>query len=173
LCTVKLPAFLTPLLDIRKHPTEAVLVDDTLRAAVPELLPDLDVVEREALPEFRQFDADALRAQNSYRLGQVVVIVGGAAATALGAVQAALGGGVIGVGTAEALVAGALAGALTYVRGRAAQQEYYNSRLKAERLRGEYFVFLARVAPYDTPDAEARLARLRERVGHITSEDTA
>lgn len=170
---MKVPAFLTPLLDIRRQPTEATLVGDTLRAAVPGLVPDIDVVEREVLPEFRQFDADSLRAQNTHRLGQVVVITGGAVATALGAVQAALGGGVVGVGIAEALVAGALAGALTYVRGRGAQQEYCTSRLKAERLRGEYFVFLARVAPYDTPDEGARLARLRERVGRIASEDAA
>jgi hypothetical protein len=78
---------------------------------------------------------------------------------------------VVGIGIAEALIAGALAGALTYVRGRGAQQEYLTSRLKAERLRAEYFVFLARVAPYDDPDGDARLRRLRARVGGLCVDD--
>jgi Protein of unknown function (DUF4231) len=147
------------------------LVPSEVRAAAPALAEDLDILESELVPDFYLLDEAALRAQNTFRLGQVIVILGGAAATALGAVQAALGGGVAEIAIAEALAAGALTGAVAYVRGRNAQADYFTSRLKAERLRSEYFVFLGRVAPYDAPEAEQRLARLRERVGQIAAED--
>jgi Protein of unknown function (DUF4231) len=139
---------------------------------MPALGPDFEILERELLPDFYELDDAALCAENTFRLGQLFVIVGGATATSLGAVQAALGGGVTAIGIAEALVAGALAGAVSYVRGRDAQREYFTSRLKAERLRGEYFLFLGRVRPYDTDDDD-RLARLRSQVDGITSEDPA
>jgi hypothetical protein len=45
--------------------------------------------------------------------------------------------------------------------------------LKAERLRGEYFLFLARVPPYDVDDDEERARRLHERVGAIQAEEPA
>jgi Protein of unknown function (DUF4231) len=149
------------------------LVPPELRDAVPALAPDLEILERELMPDFYDLDGAALRAENSYRLGQLFVIVGGAVATSLGAVQAALGGGVTAIGVAEALVAGALAGALSYVRDRDAQHDYFTSRLKAERLRGEYFLFLGHVRPYDTDDDDDRLARLRSQVDGIASEDSA
>jgi hypothetical protein len=69
------------------------LVSPDLRAASPALAEDFDVLDRELLPDFYELDESALRAQNTFRLGQLVVILGGAAATSLGAVQAALGGG--------------------------------------------------------------------------------
>lgn len=167
------PALLTSLPRFRWRPGERyALVPPSIRDAAPALAEDLDVLAREVLPDFYDFDEAALRAQNAFRLGQVTVIVGGATATALGAVQAALGGGVAEVAIAEALVAGALTGAVAYVRGRNVQREYLTNRLKAERLRSEYFVFLGQIAPYDASDAEQRRARLRERVGQIASEST-
>jgi hypothetical protein len=150
----------------RRYP----LVRAEVASALPALVQDFEILDRELLPDFYQLDEAALRAQNTFRLGQLCVIVGGATATSLGAVQAALGGGVIAIGIVEALVAGALAGAATYVRGRDAQREYFTTRLKAERLRGEFFLFLGRTRPYDSDDDD-RLARLRERVAAITSED--
>jgi membrane protein implicated in regulation of membrane protease activity len=108
--------------------------------------------------------------QNTFRLGQLFIILAGSAAMSLGAVQAALGGGVTELGVAEALLAGALTGAVTYIRGREAQPESFTSRLEAERLRGEYFLFLDRVAPYDSLDEQERLARLREQLARITTE---
>lgn len=147
------------------------LVQPDLRDASPALDVDLEILDRELLPDFYDFDEAALRAQNTFRLGQLFVIFGGATATTLGAVQAALGGGVAEVGIVEALVAGALAGAVSYVRGRQAQRDYFTSRLKAERLRSEYFLFLGRVAPYDTTGDDERLARLRQQLGRIASKD--
>jgi Protein of unknown function (DUF4231) len=150
------------------------LVRPEVEDAMPALRPDLEILEREVLPDFYGLDEAALRAENTFRLGQLFVIVGGAAATSLGAVQAALGGGVIAIGIAEALVAGAFAGAVSYVRGRDAQRDYFTNRLRAERLRGEYFLFLGRVGRYDADDDDDRLARLRQEVdGVVTSEDAA
>jgi len=147
------------------------LVSAEVRAAAPALAEDFDVLDRELLPDFYELDEAALRAQNTFRLGQLFVIVGGAAATALGAVQAALGGGVTEIGIAEAIVAGTLAAAVAYVRGREAQREYFTTRLKAERLRGEYFLFLGRVPPYDLDHWDERLRRLRNQVNTIEAEE--
>ena len=168
------PALVTSLPRLRwRPPPRGPLVPPDARAAAPALADDLELLDRELLPDFHEFDEAALRAQNTFRLGQVTVIVGGAVATALGAVQSALGAGVAEIGIAEALVAGALAGAVAYVRGREAQREYFTNRLRAERLRSEYFLFLARTPPYDTPSAAVRLGRLRERLGRIGGEDAA
>jgi Protein of unknown function (DUF4231) len=162
------PTFLSRLPRLRWRPgAREPLVKADVRASAPALEPDFDVLEVELLPTFYELDEGALRAQNDFRLGQLLVIVGGAAATALGAVQAALGGGVIGIGIAEALVAGVLAAVVSYVRGRQAQREYFTGRLKAERLRGEYFFFLGRVAPYDLDDDEDRRQLLHNRVVRI------
>jgi hypothetical protein len=153
----------------RRYP----LIRPEVALASPALTPGFEILERELLPDFYQLHEAALRVQNTFRLGQLFVIVGGASATSLGTVQAALGGGVIAIGIAEALIPGALAGAATYVRGREAQREYFTTRLKAERLRGEFFSFLGRTRPYDTDDDDDRLARLREQVAAITTEDPA
>lgn len=148
------------------------LVSAELRAASPALAGDFDVLDRELLPDFYELDEAALRAQNTFRLGQLLVLLGGAAATSLGAVQAALGGGVTEIGIAEALVGGLLAAAVAYVRGRQAQREYFTTRLKAERMRGEYFLFLGRVPPYDLDDDAERLGRLRAQVSTIEAEES-
>lgn len=147
------------------------LVSPELRDASPALAEDLGILDRELLPEFYKLDEGALQAQNTFRLTQIFVIVGGATATLLGAVQAALGGGVSEIGIAEAFVAGMLGAAVAYVRGRQAQREYFTTRLKAERLRSEYFLFLARVPPYDMDDDEERLRGLREQVREIEGEE--
>jgi hypothetical protein len=152
-------------------PARTPLVEADVWAAAPELGPDLDVLERVLLPDYYDFDESAQRAQNTFRLGQILIIVGGATATALGAVQAALGGGVAWLGIAGAIIAGALTGGVAYVRGQHAQRDYFTDRLKAERLRSEYFVFLGRLAPYDSAADDERVARLRNRVGLIATQE--
>lgn len=78
-------------------------------------------------------------------------------ATILGAVQAALGGGNVGLAIAAALLTGTLAGLAVLIRSRRAQQGYLNARLKAELIKSEYFLFLGRVGDYATGDPKARL----------------
>jgi len=147
------------------------LVRDAVRKAAPALRHDFDVLDGELVPEFYRLDDKARRMQNTFRLGQVFVIVGGAAATSLGAVQAALGGGVLAIGVAEALVAGTLTFAAAYLRGSRVQREYFTARLQAERLRREYFLFLGRIEPYDLADDKERLRRLREQVVRVEAEE--
>jgi Protein of unknown function (DUF4231) len=168
------PEFLARLPRPRWRPGERYpLVKPELRAAVPALARDFDVLEEELVPLFHELDEGALHAQNDFRFGQLLVIVGGAVATALGAVQAALGGGVTEIGIAEALVAGVLAAVVAYVRGRQPQKEYFTTRLKAERLRGEYFLFLGGVEPYDVADDAERRLRLRRQVAQIEAQEPA
>jgi len=168
------PAFLALRPRLFWRPGERYpLVSPELRDASPALAEDFGILDRELLPDFYELDEGALQAQNTFRLTQIFVIVGGATATLLGAVQAALGGGVTEIGILEALVAGMLAAAVAYVRGRQAQREYFTTRLKAEQLRSEYFLFLARVPPYDMHDDEERLRGLRDQVGKIGAEESA
>lgn len=150
--------------------TQEPLVPKETRDVSPALAADLDVLERELLPTFYEHDEAALRAQNAFRLGRLIIIGGGALATVLGTTQAALGGGVAPIGIAEALVAGALAAVTSYVRGRRPQGEYFTARLKAERLRGHYFLYLGHLDPYDVRGETERIDRLRTQVVAIDEE---
>ena len=169
-----MPTFLARLPRLRWRPgAREPLVRRDVRTAAPDLEPEFDVLDAELLPTFYELDEGALRAQNDFRLGRLLIILGSAVATALGAVPAALGGGVTAIGVAEAIVAGAFAAVVAFVRGREAQKEYFTARLKAESLRGEYFTFLGRLAPYDGPDDEERRVRLHRRVAEIELEESA
>jgi hypothetical protein len=168
------PAFLTQRPRVRWRPGERrPLVRAELRQECPALAEDFAALDDLLLPTFYELDEEALRAQNSFRLGQVLIIVGGSAVTALGAVQAALGGGVTELGVAAAIVSGVLAAVVSYVRGRDAKTEYFTTRLKAERLRGEYFLYLGHVAHYDLHDAGERRFRLRKQLEAIEWEQPA
>jgi hypothetical protein len=169
-----LPIFLQRRPRIRWRPgAEWPIVKDEIRREYLNLEPDFAALDRELVPVFRALDQEAMRAQNAFRLGQVVLILGGLAATTLGAVQAARGGGVLEVGIVQSLVAFALGAAVVYLQQSRVQQEYFTGRLKAERLRGEYFQFLGRLAPYDERDERKRVARLRQRVREIQLEEVA
>jgi len=168
------PAFLTQRPKLRWKPGEPYpLVDKELRPQWPALEEDFTTLDEILVPVYDELDADALRAQNSFRRGQVMLIGGGSVATALGAVQAALGGGSLAIGILGAIVAGFLATVTTIVRAQDAQKQYFTTRLKAERLRGEYFLFLGRVAPYDDADQAKRRAALRNQVDAIELEEAA
>jgi hypothetical protein len=149
------------------------LVKTELRPKWPELAEDFTTLDEVLVPVYDKLDADARRAQNSFRRGQVMIIGGGSVATALGAVQAALGGGSLVIGILGALVAGFLGTVTTIVRGQDAQTQYLTTRLKAERLRGEYFLFLGRLAPYDAQDQAQRRRALRDKVDAIDEERPA
>jgi hypothetical protein len=144
-------------------------VSDATLARCPALRADVDLLEQELVPQFRRLDEKSLRTQNTFRLGQLSLIVGGTAAAALGAVQTALGGGVVALAIPEAVLAGLLAGAAVYIRGRNAQREYFTARLKAERLRAEYFLVLAHAGDYAGVDDSERLRFLRRRIRAIES----
>ncbi len=162
-----LPA-LAPLPRLRWQPASIYpFVSPAARARSPALEPDIELLERELVPLFRRLDEESLHAQNTFRLGQLAIIVGGMVATTLGAVQTALGGGVIALAVPEAVIAGLLTSALVYVRGRNAQREYFTRRLKAERLRSEYFLFLSRVGEYAEEDDDKRRRVLHRRMREV------
>jgi hypothetical protein len=133
----------------------------------PDLRHDFELLRPELDEAFLELDRDALAGQNRFRLVNLLLIVGGAAATALGAVQAAAHGGKFWLGIAEAVVAGLLAPLAIAARSGRAHRAYFTNRLKAERLRSEYFVFLVRAGEYYGLDDERRVEVLRERVAAI------
>jgi hypothetical protein len=108
-------------------------------------------------PRFRRLDHTAQILQNQFWRQNVVLIVGGLVATSLGAIQAVLGGGVVGIAVAQAVLTGALAGLTVLIRSRRAQQGYLTARLKAERIKSEFFMFLARAGDYAGPDPQTAL----------------
>src|SRR5262249_18494533 len=98
---------------------------------------------------FRELDAEALRVQNQFRLDQVTLIFGAALVTILGAVHASLRGPpAVWTGIVQSVLAAALSAVAMRLQGTHAQERYFTDRLKAEKLRGEYFLFLGRVGNY-------------------------
>ena len=134
----------------------------------PDFKGDFDVLEQQLMPYFRELDNEALRAQNQFRRQQIVLILGGVIASALGAVQAAF----IGEkwpGIAEAVLTALLTMVAFFARELNAQKKYFSNRLKAETLRGEYFLFLGRVGSYANDDN--RVSNLIRRVADIEAEE--
>jgi hypothetical protein len=123
----------------------------------PELAADLETLDRVLVGRFHELDEAALSSQNRFLRGQVVLIAGSAVSASAGAVQTALGGGVLELGVGQAVFASMLTVlAARVARGRA-RGEYIDQRLRAERLRAHYFLYLARAAPYEGSDRASRL----------------
>jgi hypothetical protein len=144
-----------------------ILPPGTLGAEDPEFGPDLTVLAEEVLPYFQRFDTDALRRQHQFRRDQILLIFGGALAAVLGAIQAAVPSETW-PSLVETILAGLLTGVAFRQRALRAREGYSNSRLKAETLRSEYFLYLARVGQY--ADDETRIERLIRRVVAIRNE---
>jgi hypothetical protein len=125
---------------------------------------------------FLELDAEAAQAQNAFRLEQLILIGGSLVATVLGALHMAFGlGTAADAGTglpvtgtwawAGALVSAVVATVTARVRDLRHQDTYRTARLKAELLRGEYFLFLGRVGQYAKPGV--RVGNLVRRVAEI------
>jgi hypothetical protein len=143
------PVLLKRLPKLRWRPAEDwPFMSQANREAFPELAEEFAVLDAELMETFRAFDHDALEAQNRFRLLQLLLLVGGAVATVLGTVQAALDGGALALGITEAVLAGLLAPLAVAARSGKSHHRYLTSRLKAERLRSEYFVYLAGAGGY-------------------------
>jgi hypothetical protein len=170
---MKRPALLRRLPLLRwKRPEAYPLVASDAQARFPTLRDDFALLEGELMPTFRVHDTAALEAQNRFRLLQLLLIAGGMLATVLGTIQAALHGGNIALGIAEALLAGLLAPLAVSARSGRSHRRYLTSRLKAERLRSEYFVFLVRAGEYAQLDKPARRELLARRVADIDESET-
>lgn len=156
-----------PMLRWRPRENEQIVQPET-QNQFPDLKSDFDILEHELMPSFRNLDNEALRGQNLFRLQQVILIAGGVITTTLGAVQAALTKEVW-PGVAEAVVAGFLTSVSYIARQFNEQKNYFSNRLKAETLRGEYFLFLGRMGNYANDDD--RVQSLIRRVADIESEE--
>lgn len=123
----------------------------------PQLVPDFQIWRERLERPFGRLDHDAQLLQQQFWRQQVTLIAGGLLATVLGAFQAANGGGNRGVAAVLAVLAGLLTGLTALVRARRAQQGYLTARLKAERIKSEYFLFLAKAGAYEGAGREERL----------------
>jgi hypothetical protein len=149
-----------------RAPSSDPLLPTGVAEEFPALASDIDVLKEELFPDFEKLDVAALRSQNGFRLSQLVLIVGGLAATLLGAIQAALPksawAGIVEVSLVLVL------GVLFVVSGQLSfQEDYLDRRLKAERLRAECFFFLARVGGYSALDENGSRVLLEQRVALI------
>jgi hypothetical protein len=133
----------------------------------PELAREFEVLDDDLMEAFRTFDHAALEAQNRFHLLHLLLLVGGAVATVLGTVQAALHGGALVLGITEAVLAGLLAPLAIAARNGKSHRRYLTSRLKAERLRSEYFVYLAGAGEYAALDKDGRRRLLGQTVTAI------
>lgn len=130
----------------------------------PVLAADLNVWREQLEPRFRKLDHRAQILQNQFWRQRVALIAGGLVATALATVQAAMGGGIVVLAVLQAVLTGLLAGLTVLIRSRRAQQGYLSARLKAERIKSEFFLFLAWAGDYTDGD---RLTRLQREVDDI------
>jgi len=128
-------------------------------AKYPALAADLAVWDEQLESRFRRLDHRARILQNQFWRQRVTLIAGGLVATSLATVQAAMGGGVLLLAVSQSVLTGLLAGLTVLVRSRRAQQGYLSARLKAERIKSEFFLFLARADSYAQGDPLASLLR--------------
>jgi hypothetical protein len=136
----------------------------------PALADDLTVWRDQIESRFRGLDHRAQILQNQFWRQRVLLIAGGLVATSLATAQAAVGGGNVYLAVIQAVLTGLLAGLTVLIRSRRAQQGYLSARLKAERIKSEFFLFLAMADPYQD---SARTARLLQHVDDIEAEDVA
>ncbi|HET7486943.1 MAG TPA: DUF4231 domain-containing protein [Acidimicrobiales bacterium] len=141
-------------------PGDFPVVPDGAPPEFPNLAADLELWRAEFEPRFRLLDHRAEVFQNRFRRGHVELLLGGLLATAMGAVQAANGGHLPALAAAQAVLTGLLAGLAVMVRSRRDRNGYLDCRLRAERMKSEFFLFLARAGDY-AGDDPAGLLRAR------------
>jgi hypothetical protein len=145
--------------ELRSEP----VVSSQLRSRYPALTADFQVLDEVVAKPFEQSDRDALRNERAHRAAQLLIIVGSALVSVLGAFEAAFAEQRW-WGIAVAVAGVLVAGVSRFGRERDSLAEFLRARIQAERLRGEYFWFLARIAPYDGDD---RVRALRHAVADI------
>ncbi|MCK2218296.1 DUF4231 domain-containing protein [Actinomadura sp. ATCC 31491] len=148
---MRFPAF-------RASVTSWPVIPSETRAAYPELVDDFEVLDRELTPAFTAYDGKALRDQNRYRRQQVLILLGSTLIAGLGGLQAVLPEQrwpsilVVVVGVA-------LAASSRYAHESETLDSYLSRRVKAERLRAQYFRYLSRTGSFAGEDREIALRR--------------
>ena len=131
----------------------------------PALAADFKILDDVLVPTYHKFDREAITLQNAHWWTYVILIAGGAVATILGILQLAID--VEGIGLTGALVAAFLGCTTLALHSFNYQERYMNSRLAAEELRGEYFLFLGHLGDYQVKESRERVELLKERVRTI------
>ena len=119
------------------------------------------------LPAFRDLDNEALQSQNLYRWMYIILILGGALVTIVAILQIAFfnASWIALIGSAIATI---LAVATAFLQSFRYQERYFNTRLGAERLRSEYFLFLSSSGLY--ANTQDRMQKLEQRILDIKRE---
>jgi hypothetical protein len=125
-------------------------------AAYPALAADLQFLERELTPVFHKHDLAALGDQNRYRRQQVLILVGSALASGLAGLQVVFADARW-PGLLLAVLGALLASSTVWAHEARSRDGYQDHRVKAERLRGLYFLYLGRLAAYEGPDRDNSL----------------
>ena len=149
-----------PYLRWPADPNEQQIIKEDDRRAFPTFAEDFAFLNEKLMPAFLMLDKEAGHAQNQFHRQQVILVLGGALVTTLGAIQvtlAAMTHNSMWPGLAEAVLAAILAGVAQAAQASKAQQRYFSNRLKAETLRSEYFLFLGRLNPYDDQNPQQML----------------
>jgi F0F1-type ATP synthase assembly protein I len=155
-----------PILFWKPKINEQIVPPDE-RKETSALEDDFKTLEERLMDNFRRLDNEALRAQNNFRWQQIILIVGSLLASTLGAIRAAMPETAPWPGVVEALIAAMLAAVAVIAKQTESQKKYFSNRLKAETLRGEYFLFLGRLGEYK--DGASRVRNLIRRVAEIES----
>ena len=140
------------------------IVEPADRTQYPTFAENFEVLDRELEPFFREFENLAQREQYWYRLTYVILLLGGALTSILIIMQIAFLASQ-GFSLAGTVVAAVVVGATMGARSFNHHGRYLDARLVAERLRGEYFLFLGYIDQYN--EDKDRVQKLRERVVEI------
>jgi len=147
-------------------PGDWPVVPNGAEAEYPLLAPDLQLWQEQLEQPFRRLDHQAQLLQHQFWRQRTTLILGGLIATTLGALQTAYGGGNQYIAATQAVVTGLLTGVAALVSGRRSQQGYLDARLRAERIKSEFFLYLAGVDDYSAADRQQRLRYAVEDILH-------
>jgi len=155
---VKRPPLLARFPSLRSRAVSHPVVPDDAAQRYPALADDLAVVRAVVAGPFAESDRAALVHQNRYRRQQVLIVLGSAALTGLGGLQAVL------PDQRWPGVLLAVLGLAVAALGRGADElgtfeAFLTERVKAERLRAAHFRYLSRTGRYAGADREAVLRR--------------
>jgi hypothetical protein len=144
--------------------------------AIEAIEKDLDLLERDLMPYFRDLDRESSIQQNRYRLYQVAYIVLAMFATIVGSLIAiALRENpprwVPLLAFLETVIALSTAFLATISGRESAMPTWLNNRRRAESLRREFFRFLMDLPPYDALEGYRRRMLLAERAALINRGD--
>jgi hypothetical protein len=126
-------------------------------AEYPALAVDLAVWYEQLEPRFRRLDHSAQILQNKFWRRNVALIIGSLVATSLGAVLTAVGGKLGWLVVTQVAFTALLAQLAVLIRFGRVRQKYLTDRLKAESIKSEFYLFLARVGDYAAGDPVTKL----------------